>query len=121
MNNIVNWEYYCSLCYEQKVTEENFDAAERKAEAVVRSVIGFIRWNQITEETFGFEVLKETICQTINLLTDNEASGIGKGISSVSNDGYSESYAATSASEVDESVKASIRSMLSGTGLVGAY
>ena len=49
-----------------------------------------------------------------------EASGMGTGIASVSNDGYSESYKVTTAQEKEAQLTSVIRSGLSGTGLAGA-
>lgn len=119
MSQIVTWEQYSSL--HSKVTQTDFDAAEAKAESEVKMVIGPIRWAAITTDTFGYEVLQECICKVIDTQTDNELAGIGKGVTSVSNDGYSESYAVTSAIGLQTELHASIRLWLSGTGLVGAY
>ena len=48
-------------------------------------------------------------------------SGKGKGVSSVSNDGYSESYVVQTEEQLRNELQCSIRGWLSGTGLVGAY
>ena len=45
---------------------------------------------------------------------------MGTGITSVSNDGYSESYKVTTAQEKEAQLTSVIRSGLSGTGLAGA-
>lgn len=119
MNNIVSWEFYSSLY--DKVTQTDFPKAEAKAEAEVAQVIGPIRWAAITSDSFGFDVLKNAICKTIDLMADNEAAGLGKGVTSVSNDGYSESYAQADASDVRDELKKAIKEWLSGTGMVGAY
>lgn len=118
--NIVDWEYYSSL-HNRISTEEEFNKAEALAEKEVRSVIGPIRWESITDETFGYDVLKDCICDVIDKMADNEAIGLGKGIVSVSNDGYTESYATSKAEEVHLSLVSMIKAKLSGTGLVGAY
>ena len=57
----------------------------------------------------------------INKLVENKKSGAGKGIASVSNDGYSESYVIQTESQTRAELQSSIRAWLSGTGLVGAY
>ena len=119
MSAIVSWEYYSSL--HNRVSSEDFAKAESLAEQEVRSVIGPIRWDDITDGTYGYEELKDCICKVIDTMADNESNGIGKGIVSVSNDGYTESYATTRAGEVRHDLICSIRAMLSGTGLVGAY
>jgi hypothetical protein len=119
MSQIVNWEYYSSLF--GKVSKNDFDRVEKQAEKAVCRVIGPIRWANITEETYGYEHLKDCICNTMNKLMEQEVSGIGKGISSASNDGYSESYVIQTESQAREELNSSIRAWLSGTGLVGAY
>jgi hypothetical protein len=54
-------------------------------------------------------------------MTEDEQSGRGKGLSSVSNDGYSESYSVTNSADLRNELHSSIKAWLSGTGLVGAY
>lgn len=119
MSQKVNWEYYSSLF--SKVTEEEFDALERRAENEVMLVVGPIRWNEITETTFGYETLKICICGVVNKLKENDTSSKGKGLASASNDGYSESYVIQTEAELDAEMKSAIKKWLSGTGLVGAY
>lgn len=115
----VNWEYYSSLF--EKVKEEDFERAEKLAEKEVCAVIGPIRWPEITEETFGYEQLQDCICEVMDKMAENKASGKGKGVSAVSNDGYSESYAIQTEEQLRNELHSSIRAWLSGTGLVGAY
>lgn len=119
MNNIVNWEYYSSLY--NKVDEEDFDEYEAKAEREVRAVIGAVRWANITPDDFGFDVLQDCLCQVIDQIAEDSAADYGKGLTSVSNDGYSESFAYTSPEEVRASLHGKIKVLLSGTGMVGAY
>lgn len=117
--SIVNWEYYSSLF--STISEENFEKAESLAEKEVQRVVGAVKWAHISPETFGYEQLKDCICKVMDKVANDERSGLGKGLSSVSNDGYSESYAITGSSELQEELARSIRVWLSGTGLVGAY
>ena len=119
MSQIVNWEYYSSLF--NKVSEDDFDRAEILAEKEVCAVIGPIRWANITEQTFGYDVLKYCICKVIDKMAEDSKSGKGKGMASVSNDGYSESYVVQTEEQLRSELKSSIRAWLSGTGLVGAY
>lgn len=49
-----------------------------------------------------------------------ESTGMGTGISSVSNDGYSESYKITTVAEKESQLISIARGGLSGTGLAGA-
>ena len=118
MSQIVSWEYYSSLF--DKVSKEAFEKAEKKAEMEVSEVIG-PRWDDITEETYGYEKLKICICKVIDKMAEDDASGKGKGVSSVSNDGYSESYVIQTEEQLRGELHSSIRAWLSGTGLVGAY
>ncbi len=119
MSQIVNWEYYSSLF--NKVSEDDFDKAEILAEKEVCAVIGPIRWANITEQTFGYNVLKDCICKVIDRLAEDSKSGKGKGMASVSNDGYSESYVVQTEEQLRSELQSSIKAWLSGTGLVGAY
>ena len=115
----VNWEYYSSLF--SKVKEEDFKRAETLAEKEVRAVIGPVKWETITENTFGYQQLQDCICNVIDKMAEDEESGRGKGISSVSNDGYSESYSVTNPIDLRNELQSSIKAWLSGTGMVGAY
>ncbi|MGN0400913.1 MAG: hypothetical protein ACI4HQ_01475 [Acetatifactor sp.] len=119
MSQIVNWEYYSSL--HSSVIEDSFDKAEAAAEREVCQVIGPIRWATITADTFGYTQLKDCICNVIDKMAANKKSGKGKGVSSVSNDGYSESYVIQTEEQLRNELQSSIRAWLSGTGLVGAY
>lgn len=120
MSRIVDWEYYSSL-YDTDNLQENFHTLELRAEKEVCQVIGPIRWAMITEDTFCYEQLKDCICHVMHKLCENAESGIGKGLVSASNNGYSENYAIQTESQQKEELQRSIRAWLSGTGLVGAY
>lgn len=115
----VTWEYYSSLF--NKVPQESFEKAEALAEKEVCNVIGPIRWANITEETFGYTQLQDCICNVIDKMAADVKSGKGKGVSSVSNDGYSESYVVQTEEQLRSELQSSIKAWLSGTGLVGAY
>jgi len=122
MAAIVDWSYYSSL--HNVITDQTeFDTAEALAEQEVRSVIGPVRWQEITSDTFGYDVLQDCICNVIDKQTQDARSGKGKGITSISNDGYSESYAAEAQTreQLTEEMRGCIRQWLSGSGLVGAY
>ena len=115
----VTWEYYSSLF--NKVPKESFEKAEALAEKEVCAVIGPIRWANITADTFGYQQLQDCICNVIDKMAADSKSGKGKGISSASNDGYSESYVVQTEEQLRSELQSSIRAWLSGTGLVGAY
>ncbi len=122
MAAIVDWSYYSSL--HNTITDETeFTTAEVLAEQEVRSVIGPVRWSEITTDTFGYDVLQDCICNVIDKQTQDARSGKGRGITSASNDGYSESYAAEvqTREALTEEMRGCIKQWLSGSGLVGAY
>ena len=122
MAAIVEWSYYSSL--HNIITDQtDFTTAEALAKQEVRSVIGPIRWAEINTDTFGYDVLKDCICNVIDKQTLDARSPKGKGVTSVSNDGYTESYATevqTQEAQTEE-MRGCIRQWLSGTGMVGAY
>lgn len=119
MSQFVNWEYYSSLY--DKVSKENFDRAEAMAEKEIQRVIGRIKWETITEETFGFVQLQDCICNVIDKMAQDDKTAKGKGVSSVNNDGYSENYAVQTEEQLRSELYGSIRAWLSGTGLAGVY
>lgn len=119
MNNIVTWEYYNSLY--NKVKQDEFSRFEVLAEKQILSVIGRYKWDHINESAFYYDQLKDCICKVMDKLVDLENSGAGKGIASVSNDGYSESYVVRTPSEFEKEIRVCISHWLSGTGLTSAF
>lgn len=119
MAQLVDWERYHSL--HDKITEEQFDRAEALAEKEVKLVIGWIRWGNISEDAFYYDQLQDCICKVIDKMAEDADTGKGKGMASVSNDGYSESYVVQTEEQLRSELQASIRAWLSGTGLTGAY
>lgn len=63
----------------------------------------------------------DCIAETIDRNKELEASELGKGVQSVSNDGYSVSYSLDKSNDLEDENQALIKKLLSGTGLVGAY
>lgn len=116
---VVNWEYYRSLYF--LVDESSFNRLEPQAEKQVQLVIGKFRWNSINPNAFYYEQLKDCICRTVEKLAEYEKSGIGRGLASVSNDGYTENYTVQTSTQISSELRASIVGWLSGTGLVGAF
>lgn len=119
----VTWEYYSSLY--DVISEADFEAAETKAETEVKRVIGLVHWLDLPseedlEDYFYADQFKDCICRVMNY-QKQVGSKAGKGVASVSNDGYSESYVLQTASQASEELKVNIRDWLSGTGLVRAY
>jgi hypothetical protein len=119
MDKIVTWEYYNSL--HNKVSQEEFNRLEALAEKQILLVIGQYKWSTIKETAFYFNQLKDCICNVMNMLADLSKGGAGKGIASVSNDGYSENYVVRTASEYNNEIRMCIVHGLSGTGLTSAF
>ncbi len=65
------------------------------------------------------EALQDAVCNMVDYMQAAESSALGKGISSVSNDGYTESYAATTPGQIEDALKSIAFQWLSGTGLMG--
>ena len=122
--SLLTWERYRSL--HDIVSEDEFDKAEKQAESAIRNVMGVIHYtnwiadnSNLTNEIY-YEQLLDCICNVINYIATVGAKA-GQGVSSVSNDGYSESYVLQTQSQATEELHKNIRKWLSGTGLVRAY
>lgn len=122
MAALVSWEYYSSLY--STVSEADFPKAEALAEKEVIRIVGLIHWGELNLEDLDSEIygdqLKDCICKVVNFMAEAPKAQ-GKGIASVSNDGYSESYVLQKQSDALEELGKNIRSWLSGTGIVRAY
>ena len=127
MNYYTTWEHYSSL--HSEVSEEDFDKLNAKASAKLdvythmRARNFVAAYNEETATDFHKQVhtqIQNTTCELINALNVVETSGMGTGIASVSNDGYSESYKIITAEEKEAQFLSIVRSGLSGTGLAGA-
>ena len=124
----ITWEQYRSL-YANIADETEFNRLSKLAE-IKLNIITHMRAKQFedaySEDTatdFQKQVhlqVQDTFCQLLATMNVQEASGMGTGIVSVSNDGYSESYKVTTAQEKEAQLTSVIRSGLSGTGLAGA-
>lgn len=123
----IEWEYYSSLY--DNVSQEEFAKRYKQAETKLNTVThmrAFAFVNAHDEETATdyqkqvYEQIKLTMCELINAIHVHETAEMGTGIASVSNDGYSESYKITTATEKEAQLIAIIRAGLSGTGLAGA-
>lgn len=119
MAAMVDWEYYNSLY--NTVDQPTFHRLEPLAEKQVRTIIGTQRWNSINTEAFYYAQLMDCVCAMVNKLSVREGSGVGMGLSSVSNDGYTENYTVQTQSQMANELRSCVVEWLSGTGLVGAY
>lgn len=123
----IDWEYYSSLY--DNIPQERFEACEKKA-AIKLNTCTHMRaarfcsqYDEATATDFEkqvYEQIRITMCELINKMYNQEAHSLGEGITSVSNDGYSESYEIKTASQKEGELLQVIRSGLSGTGLAGA-
>jgi hypothetical protein len=97
MSQIIDWEYYSSH-FPQVVPEAQFAAVEQQAEAEFNRVV-----KPYMEVPEGRQ--KETVFQLCNFLYTNRAGLSGKSVKSVSNNGYSESYAVSGRDELAGSIR----------------
>lgn len=123
----IDWEYYNSLY--DTVSENDFDRLNAKACAKLdvythmRARNFMAAYDADMATPFQEQVytqIQNTVCEIINLVSVQDAAGMGSGIASTSNDGYSETYKVTTQAEKDAEVIALIQQGLSGTGLAGA-
>lgn len=69
---------------------------------------------------YKLEALRDCVCNMAEYLFAAESTAQGTGVTSVSNDGYSESYQAVTPAQVEENLRSIAFQWLSGTGLMGA-
>lgn len=124
----ITWEQYRSL-YTNIADETEFDWLSKLAETKLNAITHMRAkrfedvYSEDTATDFQKQVhaqIQDTFCQLLATIGVQESSGMGTGITSVSNDGYSESYKITTAQEMEAQLTSVIRSGLSGTGLAGA-
>lgn len=117
MAKYVEYDYYDTL-YPMKLTEDEFETYLPSAEAY----IDLITHNRAAEATgYKAERVKQAVCAVLGEMAVQDAakSANGARLTSVSNDGYTEHYGQSAASEND-AVRQAARRWLSGTGLVSA-
>lgn len=124
----ITWEQYRSL-YTNIADETEFNRLSKLAEIKLNAITHMRAkrfegtYSEDTATDFQKQVhlqIQDTFCQLLAAMSVQEASGMGTGITSVSNDGYSESYKVTTAQEKEDQLTSVIRSGLFGTGLAGA-
>lgn len=109
---IIDWEYY-SAHFPNIVPEKQFAAVEAQAEIEYNNVVH--EYMEISEER-----QKNTIFQLCNFLYSNSAVISGKAVTSVNNNGYSESYAIQTAEQAKDAIRELIYDCI-GTRLAGAF
>jgi len=124
----ITWEQYSSLS--GRITDENtFNKLRLSAELKMNTITHMrakrfeTEYDESVATDFQKQVheqIKSCVCDLIDAIDTQRASAMGTGISSVSNDGYSESYKITTASEREEQLTQIVQVGLSGTGLAGA-
>ena len=110
------WAYYSAR--HSAVTEET--QFHRLNELAARKIDVFTARRAAAATGYRAAALADCACGLIDCLADAETTAQGRGITSVSNDGYSESYQATTPQQLEENLRAAAFEWLSGTGLTGA-
>lgn len=103
--------------YPERLTEDEFDSLLPSATAYL-SVITHNRWK--SAEDWKRERAIQALFAIVNAMAADQSKSNAKGarLSSVTNDGYTESYASDAAS--GSTIRHAAYEWLSGTGLVGA-
>lgn len=111
----IDWEYYNTNF--PGLEKEQFEAILPAAEMTVD-----IKTHFRSRDAAGYKLgqVRACVANVVNALAQQEETGAGKGIASVSNDGYSESYTNTTREQADRELTSVCRKWLSGTGLMGA-
>ena len=124
----IDWEYYSSL-FNNISDEKEFNRECSKAAVYMDRYIAmraraFMKAYDDDSATdfqrMTADAIRMTMCELVNNIAAQEASDMGTGLASVSNEGYSESYRITTASEKEAQLVCVIKNGLSGTGLAGA-
>ena len=124
----IDWEYYSSL-FNNISDEKEFNREYSKAAVYMdrytamraRAFMKAYDDDGATDfQRMTADAIRMTMCELVNNIAAQEASDMGTGIASVSNEGYSESYRITTASEKEAQLVCVIKNGLSGTGLAGA-
>jgi hypothetical protein len=118
----VDWEDYHSRFAGSKLTEEQFTAMAYQACSRVKRLCRpyVLKTVLENEDDYRNDRLKDAVCCVINEMYEQCKNGAGSGVTSVSNDGYSESYAVTKKTDADLELDTLAKAQLYGTGLMGA-
>lgn len=112
MSQIIDWEYYSSH-FPQVVPEGQFESVEEQAEIEYREVIKpYMNVSSVKE--------KNCIFKLCNFIYSNSDVLYGKAVTSVSNNGYSESYGMQSFEQASEQMRELIYKT-TGVRLAGAF
>lgn len=120
----INWEYYNS--YFPKLSQDDFTqiqpVAERKLDIYThnRALTFFNEYVELGATDYQKRVyaqIKDAVCVIINRIYDNRRRKAG--VTSVSNDGYSESFEGVNETDLEGELRSVAFNSLSGTGLMG--
>lgn len=110
----VDWAYY-NVNFPQ-LTQDEFETLLPQAE---RRVEIYTHFRCRTATGGQLEQVKAAVSNMVNAIADQNSTGAGSGVTSVSNDGYSESYANVTKELADAELRGICFRWLSGTGLMG--
>ena len=110
--SIINWEYYSSH-FPTVVPQRQLEAVEAQAETEYNRIVK--PYMQIPENR-----AQDTVFKLCNFLWTNQSAVAGRAVTSVNNNGYSESYAITNPEQVQQSIDEIIYKGI-GTRLAGAF
>ncbi len=111
-----DYEYYAEH-FGQLTDREEFDRLAGNASRMLDVLTGR---RAASATGYKADALADAVCAMVDFMYAAEESGQGRGVTSVSNDGYSESYAASTPEAVEQSIRSLAFQWLSGTGLMGA-
>ena len=111
---IIEWEYYNSH-FPRIVPETEFAPVETQAEAEFNRIVP-----QYLQDTLTDDKKQNAIFAVCNYLYSKAQGHSGEGVSSVSNNGYSESYVVTTQDQAETELREIIYSKI-GTRLAGAF
>lgn len=115
MEAIIDFNYYSSHFPCVIKSEEEFKNIEAQAEIELKTVVPEFLFKDIEESR-----IKDTVFKICNFLYKNKDSLSEKDISSVNNNGYSESYVVKKSEEMQSDLKSMIYSAI-GVRLLGVY
>ena len=110
--SMIDWEYYSSH-FPNIIPETKFAAVEVQAES---------EYNRVVKPymDISLERAQDTIFKLSNFIWSNQSEISGKAVTSVNNNGYSESYAISSPEQMQEAIEQIIYQGV-GTRLASAF
>lgn len=111
----IDGEYYDSL-FPDKLDEDEFLRLLPQAELKIE-VLTHMRCQGVSG--YKLERVKAAVANLVTAMHEQEQARDRKGIASVSNDGYSETYLNVTTEQEDAELEKICRKWLSGTGLMG--